>query len=37
MANKFLTEMDLDVDTRTKLIKICQAIHIRISEASEGT
>ena len=36
VANKFLTEMDLDVETRTKLIKICQSIHTRITGASEG-
>jgi dynein heavy chain len=36
VANKFLTEMDLDAETRSKLVKLCQSIHTRITEASEG-
>ena len=36
VALKFLTEMELDANTRSKLVGLCQAMHTRITQASEG-
>ncbi len=36
VAMKFLAEMDVDLAMRKQLVALCQAIHVKVTEASEG-